>query len=97
MVSALRISFALTALSLGAYVANHSSSSFSYTRASIYALLFSIPFQITWGLFLYPLYFSPLLALPQAPVSRSCSLPVASTKPYLARGRMEVILQTSRF
>jgi len=29
------------------------------------AILHSI--QITWGLFLYPLYFSPLLALPQAP------------------------------
>ncbi|KAK0111459.1 hypothetical protein ONS95_001815 [Cadophora gregata] len=67
MASAVRVSFALASLSLGTYVASHSASSFSYARASIYALLFYVPFHITWGLFLYPLYFSPLLALPQAP------------------------------
>ncbi|KAL2068381.1 hypothetical protein VTL71DRAFT_16479, partial [Oculimacula yallundae] len=60
-------SFGLMSIGLGLTSASHNAALFSYTRASIYTILFYLPLYLTWKLFLYPFYFSPLLALPQAP------------------------------
>jgi len=65
-----------TAAILGGYVGNHlfnksASTYVSYLKYSALSLLALLPFLIVWHVFLYPLYFSPLLALPQAPQSKS--------------------------
>ncbi|KAH7317705.1 cytochrome P450 [Rhexocercosporidium sp. MPI-PUGE-AT-0058] len=67
MANVVRAAFVLASLSLGVYTANHSASTFSYAKTSIFTLIFYIPFHLAWSIFLFPLYFSPLLSLPQAP------------------------------
>ncbi|KAL2065692.1 hypothetical protein VTL71DRAFT_3362 [Oculimacula yallundae] len=67
MATVMRASLVLASLSLGIYVANHNALSFSYSKTAIITTLVYIPFHLAWALFLYPLYFSPLLCLPQAP------------------------------
>ncbi|PMD46560.1 cytochrome P450 [Hyaloscypha variabilis F] len=49
------------------YYSNDSSATFSYLKAAASSASIYLPLQLIWSCFLYPLYFSPLRKLPQAP------------------------------
>jgi hypothetical protein len=50
------------------YYSDDSLTTFSYLKAAALSALIYVPIQFIWSCFLYPLYFSPLRKLPQAPV-----------------------------
>jgi hypothetical protein len=78
------------------YGADSFSVTFSYVKAAVLSVLIYIPIQFTWTCFLYPLYFSPLRKLPQAPVRNPIiELKVTSNTPVASWG-MEKLLQTHK-
>jgi hypothetical protein len=61
-------SIAISCGYLATYHTDDSLTTFSYLKAAALSILIYVPIQFTWTCFLWPLYFSPLRKLPQAPV-----------------------------
>ncbi|PMD54166.1 cytochrome P450 [Hyaloscypha bicolor E] len=61
-------SIAISCGYLATYHTDNSLTTFSYLKAAALSILIYVPIQFTWTCFLWPLYFSPLRKLPQAPV-----------------------------
>jgi hypothetical protein len=68
MSNIIAFSIAISFGCLATYHTNDSLTTFSYLKAAALSILIYVPIQFTWTCFLWPLYFSPLRKLPQAPV-----------------------------
>ena len=74
------------------YYSNDSSATFSYLKAAALSASIYLPLQFIWSCFLYPLYFSPLRKLPQAPVRFPNDKVDTGSDSSTANWRMEKLL-----